>query len=1244
MIPIGHTAMIFHGNFSPDGRRVVTAGSFDHTAKVWDVATGDQLLEIRDSGEDLTQACFSPDGTRILTNSLDNWSASIWDAQTGRRIFKLKEHQAFVNAASYSPDGRQIVTSSSDSTAKIWDAATGKGLATAIGHRGIVNGAEFSPDGKTFLTFSGDSTARLWDAASAAPLLILKGHTANLLAAHFSPDGRKLITASDDGTAIVYDAKTGHRLFTLQGHTAPVNAARFSPDGNRIVTAAADRTAILWDGHTGTQLTKTTGHTGGLTDALFSADGKELITAAADSTARIWDVSSGRLLTVLKGHQALIWTLALSPDGSKLLTNSWDYTARVWDLPSGRLAADLTGHARGFSFALFSPDGRRMLTGDHLLNSCRLWDPVNGRLLFQLETPAGPPAIVFRHSYSPDGSAILAAAGNKAYTWDAGSGKIALTLSASEADIVSADFSGDGTLIGTVSQDSSARIWEAATGRLIRTVHFPLAVASMARFSLDFHRILVAYGIRDSARRLPDDIVFMGPHDSAAKQMYTPVHFYCAIRDAATGALIKDFKDQMGEVNTVDCDPALTRIIATTDTAKVWDAATGRLICTLQNGPEAIYWSSAFSPDGRGIITAAPGKLRFWDATTGKLLTGSFPSITSLNFAGFSPEGKKIVTTSNDNICRLWDLASGKMLYSLLAIDKTDYLVLDNDFRYDGSENARKLLYFTCGTEVIKLDQVKEQLWVPDLASRRFSGDSINAPRLADLQICGFTPLVEPGKEDAGNWRFVIHARAGGLGSVVLYVNGNETRRYSPRDLPSPQPGRYELVVPKASLTATLIPGQPNPVAVKAFTAEGDLSSRGATITATSAADTRPPNLYAVMVGISDYKGDALDLRYAAKDANDLSRTLEAAAKKWLGSDHVFMYNLTTEKDRYLLPEKAAIRQTLAAIGSRATANDILLLFFAGHGVMVGERKKQFYLLTADASPSTATGAAVATVGISARELTDWIRPANIRAQKRILILDACNSGQAINDIVHVGERDQQYVAARNDDKGEEVKSIDKLNERSGLFILAASASNQSAYEMGRYGQGLLTYALLKAIKDDPTILENDKYLNIAPWFDHARTTVIRLVSDNGARQEPQIVSTTNFDIGIVDTGVTRNIRLADESMLFTSANFHNKDESVGGDDLDLTGSTNRRLSTIASRGAGPDISYAPVTANPDAWHISGNYTVTGSTIAATVNIWHRKKNLFHFQVTGSRDNLDTVADEIVRNTLAWIKTNNPAE
>ena len=63
----GHTAALFGGTFSHDGKRIVTC-SADHTAKIWDSATGKLVATLTGHDQDVIEsASFSPDGSRVVT-------------------------------------------------------------------------------------------------------------------------------------------------------------------------------------------------------------------------------------------------------------------------------------------------------------------------------------------------------------------------------------------------------------------------------------------------------------------------------------------------------------------------------------------------------------------------------------------------------------------------------------------------------------------------------------------------------------------------------------------------------------------------------------------------------------------------------------------------------------------------------------------------------------------------------------------------------------------------------------------------------------------------------------------------------------------------------------------------------------------------------------------------------------------------------------------------------------------------
>jgi WD40 repeat protein/serine/threonine protein kinase len=73
----GHTSQISSLSFSPDGRRLASA-SYDRTMKVWDVASGQELLTIQQP-DFVISLTFSRDGSMLVSASL-NGNLRIWDA------------------------------------------------------------------------------------------------------------------------------------------------------------------------------------------------------------------------------------------------------------------------------------------------------------------------------------------------------------------------------------------------------------------------------------------------------------------------------------------------------------------------------------------------------------------------------------------------------------------------------------------------------------------------------------------------------------------------------------------------------------------------------------------------------------------------------------------------------------------------------------------------------------------------------------------------------------------------------------------------------------------------------------------------------------------------------------------------------------------------------------------------------------------------------------------------------------
>jgi eukaryotic-like serine/threonine-protein kinase len=315
---VGHAGLVWGVAFSPDGQRLASA-SRDQTVKIWDTATGKELLALKGHAGQVYGLAFSPDGQRLASGSWDQ-TVKIWESATGRELLALKGHTGWVNGVAFSPDGQRLASASHDQTVKIWDCATGKELFALKGHASQVWSVAFSPDGQRLASASHDQTVKIWDSATGKELFALKGHAGWVMSVAFSPDGQLLASGCYDRTVKIWDSATGRELFALKGDAGLVRCVVFSPDGQRLASANNDPTVKMWDSATGKELPALKGHTDAVLSVAFSPDGQRLASGSLDKTVKIWDSVPGKELFAIKGHAGGVWSVAFSPDGQRLAT------------------------------------------------------------------------------------------------------------------------------------------------------------------------------------------------------------------------------------------------------------------------------------------------------------------------------------------------------------------------------------------------------------------------------------------------------------------------------------------------------------------------------------------------------------------------------------------------------------------------------------------------------------------------------------------------------------------------------------------------------------------------------------------------------------------------------------------------------------------------------------------------------------------------------------------------------------
>ena len=489
-------------------------------------------------------------------------------------------------------------------------------------------------------------------------------------------------------------------LSVLRGHEDQVERASFSPDGTRLVTASDDGTARIWNPATGKArvLRTSAGAGGAVLAARFTTDGKHVLTGDENGTIRLWSTSGGlqwsrRVDTTLFGPE-------LSADGTLVLARGGDGKVRVWSARERRAVSVLPQEAadRALTAAAFSRDDKRVLTANED-GTARIWSPSPARRLRVLHVPGGS---VTAAAFSPDGKSVVLASdpGDVATVTNLATGAT-VPLRGHTGKILSAVFSNDGRYVLTAG-DTTARLWEAATGRTVAVLGHHGVFLLDASFSPDGRRVVTAGA--DTTARVWDvhavggELVLSGHRDRVYDAAFSPdgSNVVTASRDdtartwnARTGASEKTLH-QGGDVLAVAYLPdgggiatageagvklygphGVTNLsgIAAGD---VDVRADGTIVFAGLDGRVRVgrpgYWRSlpahavttaVFNPGSGEILTAGGEGVELWSATTLGLIRRLTYRPDILYSASFSSDGRRIATASSDGTARIFDLVSG---------------------------------------------------------------------------------------------------------------------------------------------------------------------------------------------------------------------------------------------------------------------------------------------------------------------------------------------------------------------------------------------------------------------------------------------------------------------------------------------------------------------------------------------------------------------------------------------------------
>jgi uncharacterized caspase-like protein len=536
--------------------------------------------------------------------------------------------------------------------------------------------------------------------------------------------------------------------------------------------------------------------------------------------------------------------------------------------------------------------------------------------------------------------------------------------------------------------------------------------------------------------------------------------------------------------------------------------------------------------------------------------------------------------------------------------------------------------------EPIDLEQFAPYYQEPGLLRKLWMGEEMQpVPSLSEVLLY---PRVEQFKLEDGILTFALVDQGGGIGKCRVLIDGLQVR-----ELP-PAPRHSVDLTPELRDRPTAI------VEVVAFDAKNFLPSRPKSDIALRIPESvlgPPGKVFAVIGGIEKYAGERLNLNFAADDAVAMAKAmlacaegLKVEAKVWLLCADPAAKSLPADKVILMDPSKPNFETAFKDAAEAAGEQDLYFVFLSGHGTAVGTPPKYLFL-TAEAREGTPDYFAPPEVqkqqAVSGDEIVTWLGEKNLKANKRVLILDTCSAAAA----------EGAFAEFKSDDTNQ-ARALASFNSRTGFHALLGSPADLYSYEAPAFGHGLLTASLLRAMKSQPLgSAASPNAVLVDRLFQYARDETPRLAESIGSRQQPMVIGGDSFPLGFLTDDLRERGPATEPAPVFVRPVLFNPDE--GGDTLKLGDAVSDSLNemTVARgvQGAGskPFAVFVDRPALKDAYKLQGSYTVSGAKVTLRLFLWQNDKRLDP-PLPVIETTREKAAEDVLAALRKWLEANAP--
>lgn len=944
---------------------------------------------------------FTPDESSLISISEDK-TIRMWDVRTGIMKNKFESqigdgYEGMFYASALSPNGKLLAVAGYQvSTAKenyiiIIDIEKGIQVATAVGHSDVISGLSFSGSGEYLASGSTDGTVRIWK----------MGKSPNL----------DLVTRLDIGL----------RVTSVSFSRATVDLA-VSCDESRDVLVFP--LAGLRKGEKQFTAKRLQKHKGFVTKVAFSPDGSYLGSSSEANELILWN-ARGELIQAMDKLRHPVTAFAFSFDAKFLVTLDQTGKGTTFSIPKGNEIGGFAGHDNSVFSAVFSPSS----TSNYMVasaggsnNEILLWNPLNGSTIKRIKGK---------------GSAIKNIAFGKGY-------ELFVSKEVSVGDRIrykaSFDFSTLSVNKDPLQIPNTVQVPKEVIQTGMTTIQLPKGRVIETNVAID-GRILQYRALENGSVIVASDF---------SLKMFDK-----------SGFLHKEFIGHQGSVRTISVSEDGEYLASGGEDQAIilWKLSEGGFAPSMRSvfesqGPE---WAAYFSSLPVDSLTSQTTK-KAWEQVIDFLKSNGqkaykrieaeyrslgeimIPYVTlfladDYEWVCWSPSGYFSCSSVGSN-------HSGSKYFGW-HINRGNEKLAD----YYSADQFFEILYrpVEMGKSVPEGKRVEDLL--RESGERIFDLSKLHRPSAAFFEpyaLNDSTAEVYPvdgilmTKENNIQLNVELFDGGAGFKEVNVFQNGKLTIRDTV--LVSRGEGKKITRTYRVDLTSAENEFKVKVINYSKVESRADVLNIRYTgvIRATS-------SLYVLSVGINKYQNSIYNLNYAKSDATSFTDKITN------GNSRIFKSIYKTE-----IYDTDATRQNILkgfeSIIARAKPEDVFVFYYAGHGTLNEENGEHFYLVPTNVTQLYGDAAQLNSKAISGEELKNFFTL--LKAQKQLMIMDACHSGAAVTAVASVKTR-----SAPSDEK-----AIATLARSSGIAILASSGTKQFASEFEQLAHGTFTYALLEAL------------------------------------------------------------------------------------------------------------------------------------------------------------------------------------